>query len=48
MVDYSGPLGTGDAVQAKIKALLVGLCLFHSRGDLHTPLVVEGNLTMVG
>lgn len=46
VVAYSSPLGLGDAVQAEIKALLVGLRLFHSRGDLHIPLVVEGDLAI--
>lgn len=47
VVGFSGPLGSGDAVFVEIKALLFGLWLIHSKGDLHIPFIVEGDSTIV-
>lgn len=38
-------MAEGDAVQAEMKSLLVGLRLIHSRDLIHTPIIIEGDLT---
>lgn len=43
MVAYSGPLGRGDAVQAKMKALLTGLRIVHSKELMDKTITIEGD-----
>lgn len=47
IVAFSGPLGYGDPLNAKIKALLYGLRLIHSKGMVSHNIKVEGDSAIV-
>lgn len=45
---YSGPLGLGDSLTAKTKALLFGLRLLHSKGAMSQNIEEKGDSACAG